>query len=939
MKKILILIMVLSSFAGYSQTVGQFRYDTTKFLKVGGRNHVMIENLITTTDSIPKPLVVGADGFIKKSSAWFGTGSGGSGSIEYILQGFGIKVDSTGRLYTVSVDTAEINNLISGDTTIFETVLDSTGQPNNRILFSRNQKVSSSPRLLIDSANSRVIINGANVSVGGPNTKLWVGGNTTITGQAIIQTVPQTIDTTTYKPLVIGADGIVRKNIRWPATGGTGGGVDTLFYNIDDFGAVGDGVADDRPALVLAIAAANNAGGGVVYLPRKYYISDSVLLTKSIRFMGAMNSGGLNNDISGLLKDRFYPQQRASVIYSGTNKSVFVIDTAADGGKPTLGVQFLTFIGDTLGTATAGSFIRIKGNLQAVDIADNTFYGGYTQVDFQAAFYAKVVHNHFSAPTYRCLILDNLIRGDTGDGLVEGNTFSSGNFATSTAIAIEWLGGGGRRISNNKFDASSFVKANQFMYCIKGDNVHEATSVMQFSNLSMENFQTAAIKINASFALDMLIISNVQIAGYGATSNVIDITGVDNAIVSDYTINGSLSTDVPAIKLTSCVNPVVGVGIVNGYTDVYSFVSCTNAKAYNGNGLVVGPYVADNSYNHITLNGLNTTNNYNILSSIADPNLYINAPSTKSIVFKEGGTTRMVISSGGTVGINQPAPEATSILDIVSTTKGFLSPRMTTTERDAISFPANGLSIYNTTTFLQNWYDLTAGRWQSPLNISQSVAGALTYSLTNSNTGASAITRLLLGNNTANASALDFYGGGTATPNITIFQAGKDFVIGTDNGVASGGTSSLVFATGGYNNYSVAAGQVIINGSGAVRFSAYGAGTLTTDASGNVTATSDIRLKSNIKDFNAGLKEVLKLQPITYSWNGKSGNETKGTYAGFSAQNVKEFIPYGTGEMPDGTLTLQDRAIMAAMVNAIKELKELNDKQQKQIDALLKKAH
>jgi len=171
MKKLLLIIFLFAGYASTAQTVGQFRYDTTKFLKVGGRNHVMIENLITTTDSVPKPLVVGADGVIKKSSSWYGGSGGGSGSIEYVLQGYGIKVDSVGRLYTIKLDSSIISGVITGgDTTILNSTLDSTGQPNDRIIFARNRKLSTSPRLLVDSLNSKVGINVNNISQGGTGT-------------------------------------------------------------------------------------------------------------------------------------------------------------------------------------------------------------------------------------------------------------------------------------------------------------------------------------------------------------------------------------------------------------------------------------------------------------------------------------------------------------------------------------------------------------------------------------------------------------------------------------------------------------------------------------------------------------------------------------------------------------------------------------------------
>lgn len=56
------------------------------------------------------------------------------------------------------------------------------------------------------------------------------------------------------------------------------------------------------------------------------------------------------------------------------------------------------------------------------------------------------------------------------------------------------------------------------------------------------------------------------------------------------------------------------------------------------------------------------------------------------------------LSSTGNVGINTSSPEASAQLDVSSTTRGFLPPRMTTTQRDAIASPPNGLMLYNTTT-------------------------------------------------------------------------------------------------------------------------------------------------------------------------------------------------------------------------------------------------
>jgi hypothetical protein len=50
----------------------------------------------------------------------------------------------------------------------------------------------------------------------------------------------------------------------------------------------------------------------------------------------------------------------------------------------------------------------------------------------------------------------------------------------------------------------------------------------------------------------------------------------------------------------------------------------------------------------------------------------------------------------GNVGIGTTSPAASALLDVASTTKGVLLPRMSTTQINAISSPAEGLTVYNT---------------------------------------------------------------------------------------------------------------------------------------------------------------------------------------------------------------------------------------------------
>jgi len=59
------------------------------------------------------------------------------------------------------------------------------------------------------------------------------------------------------------------------------------------------------------------------------------------------------------------------------------------------------------------------------------------------------------------------------------------------------------------------------------------------------------------------------------------------------------------------------------------------------------------------------------------------------------------------IGNNPTTMQPSAAMELESTTKGFLPPRMSTTERDAISSPAQGLVVYNTNTKCLEWYILS----------------------------------------------------------------------------------------------------------------------------------------------------------------------------------------------------------------------------------------
>jgi hypothetical protein len=128
-----------------------------------------------------------------------------------------------------------------------------------------------------------------------------------------------------------------------------------------------------------------------------------------------------------------------------------------------------------------------------------------------------------------------------------------------------------------------------------------------------------------------------------------------------------------------------------------------------------------------TLNGQQIKNTYPGLIKTSNTG---SLPATTNLVNVGDGVgndSPLALGQAGVgVGTSMSTIEASSILEVKSTTKGMLPPRMTTIQRNAIASPVEGLTIYNTTTNALESYDGTAwyryskiqnfGSWYSKLN-------------------------------------------------------------------------------------------------------------------------------------------------------------------------------------------------------------------------------
>ena len=134
----------------------------------------------------------------------------------------------------------------------------------------------------------------------------------------------------------------------------------------------------------------------------------------------------------------------------------------------------------------------------------------------------------------------------------------------------------------------------------------------------------------------------------------------------------------------------------------------------------------------------------------------------------------------GSLGIGVDPPNATALLDVSSTSKGMLAPRMTTVQRLAITNPANGLIVFDTDLRSLQVYDVVGEAWNG-LGTS-----AGTLQVGNGGTGATTLTGYLLGSGTSAITASPTIPGAAISGNVSGNAAN---VTGTV-AVANGGTGA-----------------------------------------------------------------------------------------------------------------------------------------------------
>jgi hypothetical protein len=388
-------------------------------------------------------------------------------------------------------------------------------------------------------------------------------------------------------------------------------------FNVKAFGAVGNGSADDTAALQAAINAAQ-AVGGTVYLPAGIYrVTSPVQITNKVAIVG-------DNSRSSIL---WTNSTTTGVVAINTTDSVILRD--------------LQFGGPT--NATAGSLVSITGGTPYGNVGSKIlnclFYGGYDQLNVDAAISLIVEGNRFGTCARYQLRLNNSYNPDYSGVLVAGNSFSD-----STGAGIHIDGICGVRIVHNYFLFGS--NAIEMSY-----TADVTTGGMVIANNFFDQFSTSAITLTQSGSggfSSVIIRGNHMSAASGNNRKMISISGNFSGLIDGNSIgctfgqSGEVGIYVATARGVWSIanNTIAACGTAISATPGNDLVSISNNSYY----WMASTPIVGNSYTRVTETNLTYAN----LGAWANGSLVYCTDCTVAATCASGGTGAFAKRINGT---------------------------------------------------------------------------------------------------------------------------------------------------------------------------------------------------------------------------------------------------------------------------------------------------
>ncbi|MDP3645825.1 MAG: hypothetical protein Q8R25_01945, partial [bacterium] len=298
----------------------------------------------------------------------------------------------------------------------------------------------------------------------------------------------------------------------------------------------------------------------------------------------------------------------------------------------------------------------------------------------------------------------------------------TGYFTTASTTNLTWINATGTNsVLTNATSTSLFATLGRFTTAI-------VDALTGYAVVTAPSFSATSTTATSTFAGALLATRAPTLAHTFSPW----ITGTANANQFDASlvINPSSATgdsNLISASVNSSVKFLVdaeGDVFVNNLTSVGSVtLSTTSASTFSVEGnTTLGDSITDTT----TINGTLTVTGQTSVATIqgkfgvgttspfAKLSVHANSGETNPLIFEVASSTASATSSlfsilnTGQIGIGTTSPFISSALQIDSTNKAFLPPRMTTAQKDAISGPTGGLILYDSDLSKLNVYNGSA---------------------------------------------------------------------------------------------------------------------------------------------------------------------------------------------------------------------------------------
>jgi len=301
-----------------------------------------------------------------------------------------------------------------------------------------------------------------------------------------------------------------------------------------------------------------------------------------------------------------------------------------------------------------------------------------------------------------------------GDAFIKG----TGNGSTTYALTIQSLNGtqiarfqNGGVIECVTLNPSSIVfnsnptissSTSQF-YQIGQGNTDARLEIIRAGNLTTQTSIVDWLSINTSTVRSFAPTTGTAQMNMIRAEIIVNQTGGANGITRGLYVNPTLTAAADWRSIEWSNNSgwgLYGAGTANNYlagklligtTTVSTFALDVNGTARVSGASTFGGILNINTAVWLQFNGANV-----LLGE--GTNTYLQANGGGSIIFRNNTPSELMrLTAGGNLLVGTTTDIASSKVTISSTTQGFLLPRMTTTQKNAIGTPAQGLMVFDTT--------------------------------------------------------------------------------------------------------------------------------------------------------------------------------------------------------------------------------------------------